>query len=65
MQEQRADLAVWVSAYPGGLPLQMRALENALPIITAVQGKAHASAPAYLCIERERYVAIYRYNIAR
>ena len=38
MQEQRADLAVWVSAYPGGLPLQMRALENALPIVTAVQG---------------------------
>jgi hypothetical protein len=37
-QEQGADVAVWVSAYPGGLPLQMRALENQLPIITAVQG---------------------------
>ncbi len=53
MQEQGADLAVWVSAYPGGLPLQMRALENALPIVTAVQG-AHPNAHihVYTCICR-------------
>jgi predicted amidohydrolase len=35
---QRADIAVWLSAYPGGMPLQCRALDARLPILTSVQG---------------------------
>eukprot|EP00756_Hemistasia_phaeocysticola_P005305 Hpha_TRINITY_DN13267_c0_g1::TRINITY_DN13267_c0_g1_i1::g.154483::m.154483 len=38
MKSQGARFVVWISAYPGGLPVQMRAFENRLPIITSVQG---------------------------
>ena len=38
MKERGAQVAVWLSAYPGGLPLRIRALESELPIVTSVQG---------------------------
>jgi hypothetical protein len=38
MKNEHADLICWISAYPGGLPLQIRALESALPVVTSVQG---------------------------
>lgn len=38
MKRDGAQIACWLSGYPGGLPLRMRALASELPIVTSVQG---------------------------
>lgn len=51
-----ADVVVWVSAYPGGMPLQMRALEMQKTVVSCVQGIQPSKVPStHVYIDSRRY----------